>query len=89
MDREPGKGFSGLVPGGPLHDLVRVDPCYWMHKHMTRQRLAAIKLLGRSCRRWQLTLFAAGFTRELRLGMHLGFCYPRRNQVAPGMKHDD
>ena len=56
---------------------------------MTRQRLAAIKLLGRSCRRWQLTLFAAGFTRELRLGMHLGFCYPRRNQVAPGMKHDD
>ena len=42
-----------------------------------------LKQLERSCRRWQLTWLQLVLRGELHLGMHLGFCDPRRSHVTP------
>ena len=65
-------------------DLVRVDLRVEMHKHMLSQRLAGIKRLGRSCRRWQLFILQLDLRGFLPLGMPLRFHDPRRSQCAPG-----
>ncbi len=56
-------GFSEVLRDEGLHELVKCDP--WSPSAQARpgQRLAGIKQLERSCRRWQLTWFAAGLTR--------------------------
>ena len=56
-------GFSEDLRDEGLHELVWFDP--WNPSAQARpgQRLAGVKQLERSCRRWQLSLFAAGFTR--------------------------
>jgi len=47
------------------------------------ERLAGIKPLGRSCRRWQLNSLQLDLRGDLHLGMLRWLCNPRRNQVAP------
>ena len=37
----------------------------------------------RSCRRWQLLVCSRFYEVSYRLGMHLGFCDPRRSHVVP------
>ena len=56
-------GFNGDPRDEGHHDLVWFGPWNPSAQAHTGQRLAGIKQLERSCRRWQLSLFAAGFAR--------------------------
>ena len=78
-------GFSELALNMPQRDLVRVDPGDLSAQAHVRPRALrqVIKLLVRSCRRWQLCFLQLDLRGDLHLGMHLRFCDPRRNQVSP------
>ena len=56
-------GFSEVLRDEGLHELVKFDPWNPTAQARLGQRLAGIKQPERSCRRWQLTWFAAGLTR--------------------------
>ena len=78
-------GFSELALNIPHRDLVRVDPGDLSAQAHVRPRTLrqVIKLLVRSCRRWQLYGLQMDLRGNLLLGMHLRFRDPRRSQVAP------
>ena len=81
--------FNESTPDEFHRDLVRVDPCDLSAQARIRQRALrlVIKQLVRSCRRWQLNWLQLDLRGNLFLGMHLGFCDPRRSQVAPKDVH--
>ena len=85
---------AGMLTGKPLsfngvgrdylhHELVSCRPLEPDAQARAGQGLALLRRPERSCRRWQLYCLQLDLRGVLRLDMHLGFCYPRRNQVAP------
>jgi len=63
--------------------LCYLTPGIRVHKHTAVRGWLSIKQPERSCRCWQLMVLQLDLRGLLRLGMHLGFRYPCRIQVAP------
>jgi len=79
------ESFNESTPDVLHRDPVRVDPSELSAQAHIRLRALRLvfKQLVRSCRRWQLNGLQMDLRGNLHLGMHLGFCDPRRSQVAP------
>ena len=76
--------FSGSAPGSFSTILRDRRPVLDAQARLQSDgTLLVFKQRVRSCRRWQLLVCSCFYEGSYSLGMHLGFCDPRRNHVVP------
>jgi hypothetical protein len=76
--------FSGSAPGSFSTILRDRRPVLDAQVRLQSDgTLLVFKQRVRSCRRWQLLVCSCFYEGSYSLGMHLGFCDPRRNHVVP------